>query len=61
MIVEGRDAVECEGMEASKFRFRTILDVIIEVLLMTQCLFYGSIINKLYMLNPFYHYVATVN
>ena len=43
--VEGRDAVEGEGTEASKFGFRTILDVIIKVLLMTQCLFYGSIIS----------------
>ena len=44
-IVEGRDAIEGEGTEVSKFGFRTILDVIIEVLLMTQCLFYGSIIS----------------
>ena len=43
--VEGRDSVEGEGMEASKFGFKMILDVIIEVLLMTQCLFYGSIIS----------------
>ena len=43
--VEGRDAVEGEGMEASKFGFRMILDVIIEVLLTTQCLFYGSVIS----------------
>ena len=43
--VEGRDVVEGEGTEASKFGFTTILDVIIEVLLMTQCLFYGSIIS----------------
>ena len=38
LAVEGRDAVEGEGTEASKFGFRMILDVIIEVLLMTQCL-----------------------
>ena len=44
-IVEGRDVVEGEGMEASKFGFRMILDVIIEVLLTTQCLFYGSVIS----------------
>jgi hypothetical protein len=37
--------VEGEGMEASKFGFRMILDVIIEVLLTTQCLFYGSVIS----------------
>ena len=43
--VKGRDAVEGEGTEASKFGFRTILDVIIEVLLMTQCLFYGFVIS----------------
>jgi hypothetical protein len=37
--------VEGEGTEASKFGFKMILDVIIEVLLMSQCLFYGSIIS----------------
>ena len=45
------DAVEGEGMEATKFGFRTILDVIIEVLLTTQCLFYGSVIS--YNVEPF--------
>ena len=39
--VKGRDAIEGEGTEASKFGFRMILDVIIEILLMTQYLFYG--------------------
>ena len=44
-IVEGRGAVQGEGTEASKFGFRMILGVIIEVLLTTQCLFYGSVIS----------------